>query len=92
MKIRIHAFVSGVVQGVFFRTTTRRVAKILGIKGWVKNLPDGRVEDVAEGENENIDKLIEFLKQGPSTARVDNLDVKPEDYSGEFEDFTIRYF
>jgi len=92
MKTRIHVFVSGVVQGVFFRTTTRRVAKILGIKGWVKNLPDGRVEVVAEGENENIDKLIEFLKQGPSTARVDNLDVKPEDYRGEFEDFTIRYF
>jgi len=91
MKQRIHAFVSGMVQGVFFRSETRRIAKNLDIKGWVKNLPDGRVEVVAEGEMDKIDKLIEFLKQGPTAASVDNVDVKIEDYKGEFEDFAIKF-
>ena len=91
MKLRIHAFVSGMVQGVFFRSETKRIAKNLCIKGWVKNLPDGRVEVVAEGEKDKIDKLIEFLKQGPPAASVDNVDVKIEDYKGEFEDFAIKF-
>jgi len=91
MKLRIHAFVSGIVQGVFFRSETRRIAKNLAIKGWVKNLPDGRVEVVAEGEKDDIENLIEFLKQGPASARVDNVDVETEEYRGEFEDFTIEY-
>ena len=91
MKLRIHAFISGMVQGVFFRYETRRVAKGLGLKGWVRNLPDSRVEVVAEGEKNNIDSLIEFLKKGTSAARVDNVDVKIEDYKGQFEDFTVKY-
>jgi len=60
MNLRIHALISGLVQGVFFRSETRRIAKSLNIKGWVKNLPDGRVEVMAEGEKDKIDKLIEF--------------------------------
>ena len=91
MKLRIHAFVSGMVQGVFFRSETKRIAKNLCIKGWVKNLPDGRVEVVAEGENDKIDELLEFLKRGPSAASVDKVDVKIEDYKGEFEDFAIKF-
>ena len=91
MKLRIHAIVSGRVQGVLFRHETRRTAKSLGIKGWVKNLPDGRVEVVAEGEKDKINNLIEFLKKGPPAARVDNVDVKTEEYKGEFEDFNVRY-
>lgn len=91
MKLRIHAFVSGRVQGVFFRSETRRIANSLGIKGWVRNLPDGRVEVVAEGEKDNIDNLLEFLKKGSSAAKVDNVDIKTEEYKGEFEDFSIRY-
>ena len=91
MKLRIHVFVSGIVQGVFFRSETRRIAKNLNIKGWVRNLPDGRVELIAEGEKDKIDNLIEFLKKGPSSARVDNVDVKTEEYRDEFEDFTIEY-
>ena len=79
------------VQGVFFRSETRRIAKGLGLKGWVRNLRDGRVEVVAEGEKNNIDSLIEFLKKGTSAARVDNVDVKIEDYKGQFEDFTVKY-
>lgn len=91
MKLRIHAIVSGIVQGVFFRSETRRIAKNLGVKGWVRNLPDGRVEVVAEGDKDKIDNLIEFLKRGPSSARVDNIDVEVEEYKGEFIDFSVRY-
>jgi len=88
---RVHIFVSGRVQGVLFRYETRKTAKSLDVKGWVKNLPDGRVEVVAEGEKDKIDNLIEFLKKGPPAARVDKVDVKTEEYKGEFEDFNVRY-
>jgi len=91
MKLRMHAFVSGLVQGVFFRSETRRVAKNLNVKGWIRNLSDGRVEVLAEGEKENIDKLIEFLKVGPSAATVDKVDIKTESFKNEFNDFEIRY-
>lgn len=90
MKLRIYAIVSGRVQGVFFRSEMRRIAKDLGIKGWVRNLPDGRVEVLAEGEKDKIDNLIEFLKKGTPAARVDNVDVKTEEYKDEFEDFDVR--
>jgi acylphosphatase len=91
MKLRIHALVSGMVQGVFFRSETRRIATDLGIKGWVRNLPDGKVEVVAEGEEDNIYKLIEFLKQGPVAARVNKVDIKTENFKNEFKDFEIKY-
>ena len=89
--LRIHAFVSGAVQGVSFRSTTIRIAKSLGIKGWVRNLLDGRVEVLAEGEKDKVNALIEFLKKGPPAAKVDNVDVKIENHEGEFKDFNIKY-
>jgi acylphosphatase len=89
--IRVHLFIDGLVQGVFFRSTTRSVAKKYGIKGWVKNLPDGRVEVVAEGEEENIQKLIEFCKRGPPGAIVMDVQIIWEEYKGEFDDFEIVY-
>lgn len=92
MKFRIHAFVSGMVQGVSFRSETKRIAKNLGIKGWIRNLPDGRVEVLAEGEKDKIGALIEFLKKGPPAARVDNVDVKIEDHKGEFKGFSIKHW
>ncbi len=90
--LRIHAFVSGMVQGVSFRSETKRIAKNLDIKGWIKNLPDNRVEIIAEGEKDKIDVLIEFLKKGPPAAKVDNVDVKIENHKGEFKDFSIKYW
>ena len=90
MKLRIHASISGLVQGVSFRSSTIKIAKGLGIKGWIRNLPDGRVEIVAEGEKDKINALMEFLKKGPPAARVDKVDVKIEDYEGEFKDFNIN--
>lgn len=92
MKARAHVFVSGRVQGVFFRDHTLRWASSLGLTGRVKNLWDGRVEVVAEGEKESLDALIGRLSQGPPMARVENVDVKWEEYKDEFTDFKIAWF
>ncbi|MGB9853418.1 MAG: acylphosphatase [Candidatus Bathyarchaeales archaeon] len=91
MKVRAHVFVSGRVQGVFFRYETRNEARMRDVKGWVRNMPDGRVEAVIEGEEEAVKELIEFCKQGPPGARVTKVDVTWENYTGEFKDFEIRY-
>jgi acylphosphatase len=91
MKTRAHIFVSGRVQGVFFRDHTQRWASSLGLTGWVRNVWDGRVEVLAEGEKEKVEDLISRLRQGPPLARVDNLEVNWEDYTGEFKDFRITW-
>jgi acylphosphatase len=91
MIVRAHVFVSGRVQGVFFRSETRYKAKKRGVKGWVRNLPDGRVEAIFEGEEKSVKELIEFCKLGPPGARVTNVDVFWEKCTGEFRDFEIRY-
>ena len=91
MKTRVHVWVSGIVQGVFFRANTKDLALRLGVNGWVRNLPDGRVEAVFEGEEEKVKEMIEFCKKGPPGSRVDEIDVKEEKYKGEFNSFEIRY-
>ncbi len=91
MKVRAHIFVSGRVQDVGFRLETRWKAKKLGLYGFVKNLSDGRVEVVLEGEKEKVEKLIEWVKRGPFFARVDNIEIKEGEYQGEFDKFEIRY-
>ena len=91
MKVRAYAYVSGRVQGVFFRAETADFANRLGLTGWVRNLSNGRVEALFEGEKEDVEKALDFCRRGPPGARVRNLDVKWEDWQGEFQDFTIRY-
>ena len=91
MKIRAHIFISGRVQGVFFRSKTAVKARRIGVGGWIKNLPDGRVEAIFEGEREAVDWLIAFCKRGPPRARVKTMDVRLEEYLGEYKDFTIAY-
>ena len=91
MKIRAHVFVRGRVQGVFFRSEITYEAKKHSVKGWVRNLPDGRVEAVFEGEKRDVEALIEFCKRGPPGARVAGVNVMMENYTGEFGDFEIRY-
>jgi acylphosphatase len=91
VKVRAHVFISGSVQGVFFRSETRHKAKERGVKGWVRNTSDGRVEALFEGEEENVKELIEFCKHGPPGARVTGVDVTRENYTGEFRDFEIRH-
>ncbi|MEW6222166.1 MAG: acylphosphatase [Candidatus Hadarchaeota archaeon] len=91
MKARVHVLVSGVVQGVFFRHHTREMARRLGVSGWVRNLPDGRVEAVFEGEHENVEKMLKFCRNGPPGADVTDVSVRREDYRGEFSGFQVSY-
>ena len=91
MKVRAHIFINGRVQGVFFRSETRREAKKHDVRGWVRNLPDGKVEAVFEGEEENVKQLIDFCKHGPPGARVTYVDVIWENYTGDLRDFEIKY-
>ena len=91
MKARAHVLISGRVQGVFFRSETKREAGKHGVSGWVRNLPDDRVEAVFEGERENVEKLLEFCERGPPGAKVARIDVSWGTYSGEFRGFEIRY-
>ncbi len=90
MRKRLHLWVSGRVQGVFYRANAVQVAKQLGLTGWVRNLPDGRVEIVAEGEAESLQKLLSWCRLGPPAAQVDSLEVKEEAYTSEFGEFSIK--
>lgn len=88
---RAHVFISGRVQGVFFRQNALKKAKSLGISGWIKNTKDGRVEAIIEGEEEKINTMIEWLKIGPPLARVKNIEIIWEKAKEEFQDFEIQY-
>ncbi len=88
-KIRAHVFIRGKVQGVYFRQNTRIVATRYGVMGWVRNLKDGRVEAVLEGNEMDINRVIEWCYTGPPKAAVDDVDVKYEKYTGEFREFKV---
>ena len=90
MKVRAHIFVSGRVQGVFFRMETRDEATKRNVTGWIRNTAGGRVEAVFEGEREDVEQVIEFCRSGPPAARVTKIDVQWKEYTGEFESFKIR--
>jgi acylphosphatase len=91
VKARAHVFVSGRVQGVFFRQTTRQQAQSRGVKGWVKNLSDGRVEAVFEGEENAVKALVDFVRKGPRGAVVTDFLVDWTEHTNEFDDFNIAY-
>ena len=88
---RIHIFVTVRVQVVFFRQSTRVMAIKNNVNGWVRNLDDGRVEIVAEGETQNIDNIKNWCKTGPANSRVDEFELLDENSTGEFENFEVRY-
>ena len=88
---RVHAYITGRVQGVAFRWETQRVAEQHQVRGWVRNLPDRRVEAVFEGPRPQVEAVLEWCHQGPRIARVDAVDVQWEDFKGEFEGFSITY-
>jgi acylphosphatase len=88
-KVRAHVFIGGRVQGVFFRQNTLIRAKSFGVKGWVRNLADGRVEAVFEGDKPAVDKVVAYCHYGPKNAEVMKVGVSYENYSGEFDDFKI---
>ena len=89
MKEAMHVFVSGLVQGVFYRSWTEETAKELGLKGWVRNLLDGRVEAVFEGEKSKMEKMLELCRKGPTHAKVESVEVMKEQPFG-FEGFEVR--
>lgn len=87
---RAHVYVSGKVQGVYYRAKTRREARNVGVSGWVKNLPDGRVEAVFEGDGEAVRRMVDWCHEGSPTAVVDSVDVEWEEPEG-LESFEVRY-
>lgn len=90
-KTRAHVFISGFVQGIGFRFFTIIHARKVGVSGFVKNLRDGRVEVVAEGELENVKAFIKCLREGPPGANVIGVDVNWEKYKGKFSDFAVEF-
>ncbi len=91
MRVRVHVFVSGFVQGIFFRYETRKMAYRRNVTGWVRNLSDGRVEAVFEGEKRDVDEMIAFCRRGPEGAVIKDVEISWEEPTGEFRDFQIRY-
>lgn len=90
-KIRAHVFIHGKVQGVYFRQNTRIVATRHNVTGWVRNLSDGRVEAVFEGDETNVGQVIEWCHAGPPKAEVDDVSITYQPYTGEFQDFRVNY-
>ncbi|MFC6862602.1 acylphosphatase [Halomicroarcula sp. GCM10025817] len=89
-RTRAHVLVSGRVQGVYFRATTREAAQDQGIDGWVKNLEDGRVEAVFEGDEADVEAMVEFCHEGSNRANVTDVEVTYEDPDG-LEGFEVRW-
>ncbi|PSP53176.1 acylphosphatase [Halobacteriales archaeon QH_7_68_42] len=89
-RTRAHVFVSGRVQGVYYRATTREQAGERGVDGWVRNLDDGRVEAVFEGSEEAVEAMVEWCHEGSSRARVEDVDVEYEDPEG-LDGFEVRW-
>ncbi|WP_418285212.1 acylphosphatase [Halorubrum sp. DTA46] len=79
---RAHVYVSGNVQGVFYRATTRDTAREKGVSGWVRNLDDGRVEAVFEGSEDTVREMVEWCETGSDAATVDDVDVRFEEPEG----------
>ncbi len=88
---RAHVFIEGRVQGVGFRHFASVNAEEVGVHGWVKNLPDGRVEAVLEAPVDHLEEMVDRLEQGPGASRVDNIDVELEESTGEFSSFEVAY-
>ena len=88
---RIHVIIAGRVQGVFFRAYTRETAAALKLGGWVRNLSDGSVEALFEGDDKAVESMLEWCRKGPPHAVVKHVDANEEPYSGEFRDFRITY-
>ena len=89
--IRVHLIIEGRVQGVWFRESTRREAVSLGLTGWVRNLPGGTVEVLAEGPEAQVNDLVSWCHHGPPIARVHRVHAAPEEWKDEFESFDIVF-
>jgi len=90
-KSRAKLIVKGIVQGVNFRYYTQREARKNNVTGWVRNLADGSVAAVFEGEEEDVESMVQWCRHGPSGAHVSELIVQPEEYRGEFQSFSVKF-
>lgn len=91
MKVRARVVFEGLVQGVFFRANAKRCADKLGLSGWVRNLSDGRVEAVFEGDEALVREAIDWCATRQPYAKVDSKEVEIAEFSGEFDGFVVRY-
>lgn len=89
MLKQVNVKITGRVQGVFFRSRTQEEAGKLGIKGWVRNTPDGKVEIVAQADDKKLEEFLEWCRKGPSHAKVDQVKIKWQEISEEFPDFRV---
>ena len=90
-NVSAHVVISGKVQGVFYRAETQKAARQRGVTGWVRNRADGTVEAVFEGGENDVASMIEWCKSGSPAAKVDNVDVDWETYTGDFSAFEVTY-
>lgn len=90
-KVRVRLLISGRVQRVFFRVWTQNQAEKLGLTGWVKNTPEGKVKAVFEGEKEKVEEMVKNCQQGPKRAKIDEIKKNWRKATGEFEGFKIKY-
>jgi acylphosphatase len=90
-KSRAKLIIKGIVQGVNFRYYTQREAQKRNLTGWVRNLADGSVGAVFEGEEEEVEAMIQWCHHGPPSAQVTELIVQPEEYRGEFQTFFVKF-
>ena len=90
-KQRTHVLVSGKVQGVFFRQALKVIAKKNNVSGWVRNLPDKRVEALLEGDSTSVNSVIKWARVGPANSRVDDIQVSNEEFRNEFSTFEVLY-
>lgn len=88
---RAHVWISGRVQGVFFRHYTQEQALRLGLKGWVRNLPDGRVEATFQGDPSSVETMIQWCWHGPPMASVNDVEVAWEESDPGIKGFNVRY-
>ena len=91
MKTNVHVLISGHVQGVWFRASTKQKAEQLGLKGWVRNTHNGCVEAVFQGDKNQVDEMIDWCHQGPPLAVVQKVDLLKKQSLDNFDDFQIRY-
>ena len=88
-KVRVHVLIEGRVQGVFFRAATRDEARARGLGGWVRNLADGRVEAVFEGDKAVVENMLAWCRKGPPYAYVDHVEIDWQPYQGDLGDFRV---
>tara|TARA_B100000959_G_C14949515_1_gene611311 strand:- start:915 stop:1196 length:282 start_codon:yes stop_codon:yes gene_type:complete len=90
-QVRVHVYISGKVQGVFFRSYTKDKAQKEGLNGWVKNLTDGRVEIVLEGNKEKCEEMLQWCHKGSPSSKVENVEIYWDKPTNNYKHFNVRY-